>query len=185
MPSIITHAVVAAALAPALVPRERRAAVVLAGMACAVLPDADSLGFAYGIRYDSMVGHRGITHSVAFAVLAAAGVTWLAARRWSLREHAARLAAYFFLCSVSHGLLDACTDGGRGIAFLAPFSPHRFFFPWRPIVVSPVSITRFLAGRGADVLRSEMRWVWLPAAAVAMVGLTVRWAVVRSRRPRG
>jgi hypothetical protein len=28
---------------------------------------------------------------------------------------------YFFLAAASHGLLDAMTDGGLGVAFFAPF----------------------------------------------------------------
>ena len=38
----------------------------------------------------------------------------------------------------SHGVLDALTDGGPGVAFLAPFDDTRYFFPWRPIRVSPL-----------------------------------------------
>nr|HRC76832.1 rhodanese-like domain-containing protein [Kouleothrix sp.] len=32
-----------------------------------------------------------------------------------------------------HGVLDAMTDGGLGVAFFAPFSATRYFFPFRPI----------------------------------------------------
>ena len=41
-----------------------------------------------------------------------------------------------FVAMASHGVLDALTDGGRGVGFLIPFSSERFFFPWRPIPVS-------------------------------------------------
>jgi inner membrane protein len=59
----------------------------------------------------------------------------------------------------SHGLLDAMTTGGLGVAFFAPFSAERYFFPWRPILVSPIGIERFLSPRGAAVLMSELQWV--------------------------
>src|SRR5688572_10480141 len=78
----------------------------------------------------------------------------------------------FFACTASHGLLDAMTDGGRGIAFFSPFSNHRYFLPWRPIRVSPIG------GIDFGVLWSEVRWVWLPAMAVAAVG------TIRRRRAR-
>jgi len=50
---------------------------------------------------------------------------------------------YFFLATASHGLLDALTDGGLGVAFFAPFDNHRYFLPWRPIHVSPIGAGRF------------------------------------------
>ena len=33
-----------------------------------MLPDLDVIGFFFGVRYDDMLGHRGITHSLAFAM---------------------------------------------------------------------------------------------------------------------
>ena len=44
----------------------------LAGMflwsGLSLLPDADVAGFSFGIPYSSQFGHRGATHSIAFAV---------------------------------------------------------------------------------------------------------------------
>jgi len=36
---------------------------------CCVLPDVDVLGLVMGIPYDHLLGHRGITHSVVFAIM--------------------------------------------------------------------------------------------------------------------
>jgi inner membrane protein len=83
---------------------------------------------------------------------------------------------YLFLATASHGVFDALTNGGRGIAFFAPFSSTRYFFPFRPIEVSPLSITRFLSERGWLVLRSELYWVWLPSGAFAVLALLARRA---------
>ena len=44
---------------------------------------------------------------------------------------------FLFLAIASHGLLDAFTDGGLGVAFFAPFDSTRYFFPVTPIEVSP------------------------------------------------
>lgn len=33
------------------------------------------------------------------------------------------------------------TDGGLGVAFFSPFDNKRYFLPWRPIRVSPISVT--------------------------------------------
>jgi inner membrane protein len=75
---------------------------------------------------------------------------------------------YFFLATASHGFLDAMTDGGLGVAFFAPFDNHRYFLPWTPIRVSPIGIGRFFTDRGFVVLQSELLWIWLPAALLAV-----------------
>jgi inner membrane protein len=76
---------------------------------------------------------------------------------------------YLFLATASHGFLDAMTDGGLGVAFFSPFDNHRYFFPWRPIRVSPIGIGRFFSPRGLDVLQSELLWIWLPAGLLALL----------------
>jgi inner membrane protein len=132
-------------------------------IAAAILPDADAIGFWLGVPYDSVFGHRGITHSLAFAAAFAAVLAW------SLRQR--RLWLFFFLAIASHGILDAFTNGGMGVAFFAPFSKVRYFFPVTPIEVSPISVTRFISWRGLRILASEAQWVWLPAFALGGAGL--------------
>ena len=77
---------------------------------------------------------------------------------------------YFFLSAASHGLLDALTDGGLGVAFFSPFDRTRYFFPVRPIAVSPIGIREFFSEQGLVVMTSELTWVWLPVV-VLFVGL--------------
>jgi inner membrane protein len=71
-------------------------------------------------------------------------------------------ALYFSLVTMSHGFLDAFTDGGLGIAFFAPFDSTRYFFPWRPLTVSPIGFTQFFSEWGMDVLLSELLWIGIP-----------------------
>jgi len=92
------------------------------------------------------------------------------------------LVAFFFLATASHGMLDAMTNGGRGVAFFAPFSDARFFFPWRPIEVSPLGIDRFLSARGMEVMISEFKWIWIPSGAIWSAATCRRFAVMRSKR---
>ncbi len=66
------------------------------------------------------------------------------------------------LFTLSHGLLDALTDGGLGIAFFAPFNETRYFFPWRPIMVSPIGLSQFFSSWGLGVLLSELIWIGIP-----------------------
>jgi inner membrane protein len=62
------------------------------------------------------------------------------------------------------------------VAFFAPLDDTRYFLPWRPIPVSPISLERFLSQRGLHVLQGELLWVWLPAAVLAGAGVLLRRA---------
>jgi inner membrane protein len=138
--------------------------VWIAGALCSVLPDVDVVGFHFGIRYGDSWGHRGFTHSLLFAVILATFVAILGFRRASPGTSLLWIWTYLLLAITSHGLLDAMTDGGLGVAFFSPFNNTRYFFPWRPIRVSPTGVSRFFSARGLEVLQSEFLWIWLPSA---------------------
>src|SRR5438067_3116550 len=171
MATIFSHAVAAASLGTAF-PRPKPARFWIYGMMCSMIPDVDVIGFRFGIRYGDMLGHRGFTHSIAFAVVlsALATVTMKGRERqvkWQI------LWPYLFLSTMSHGILDAMTSGGLGVAFFAPFVNTRYFFPFRPIRVSPIG-SSFFSARGLAVLESEMLWIWIPSAVFALVMIWLR-----------
>ncbi len=168
MASALSHAVAAAGIGAAFYRRNVPRAVWIAGIFCSVIPDLDVIGFRFGFRYGDFWGHRGFTHSLMFAALLAAVATGIIKRLQS-KISPASLFAYFFLATASHGLLDAMTDGGLGVAFFSPLHNGRYFLPWRPIRVSPIGITRFFPHRGLAVLQTEILWVWLPSIAVIAV----------------
>jgi inner membrane protein len=144
------------------------------GAVCSMLPDADVIGFRFGIHYGDFWGHRGFTHSMFLAAFIAA-VAMIFAFHLNTRGFSRlMLWTYFFLATASHGVLDAMTDGGLGVAFFAPFDNQRYFFPWRPIRVSPIGVRRFFSERGLAVLRSELLWIWIPAIILALVALSIR-----------
>ena len=158
MPTPISHAAVGYAIgawsrhgAP---PSARRVCLVAA--ACAALPDIDVLGFA---------PHRGITHSIAFAVVAAVVATFalfprIDARAWR------QIALVFLVAALSHSCLDALSGYSLGIEFFAPFSEQRYRFVWTPL------------GRPDDQLIGQFveegLVVFLPAVLLAWIGLRVR-----------
>jgi len=178
VPSVLSHPAVPLALSAAAGGRLVPGGVALAACAASVLPDADSLGFWAGVPYDSPLGHRGFTHSFVFAGLVALLAAAFARR---LRAPASTVFAVVFVAGASHGILDAMTTGGRGVAFFSPFSNERHFLPWRVIEVSPIGVTSFFTARGAQVFASELAWIWLPAALVALAGVALR----RGRRAEG
>jgi inner membrane protein len=164
MPTIVAHAVAGVAIAHAVAPCSRRAEISFFAAACAMLPDVDVLGFRFGIHYGDLFGHRGFTHSLLFAALVAATVT-LFLRHKDLHGDL-RVLLCLFLATASHGVLDAFTNGGLGAAFFAPFDRTRYFFPIRPIAVSPLNLGAFFTRRGVAVLISELEWVWMPSIAL-------------------
>jgi inner membrane protein len=174
MASVFSHAIAAVAIGTATVGGRFRVQLWTLGAVCSVVPDLDVVHFSLDIPYSHMFGHRGLTHSLFAAAVLACVMTGLVRRRWPASASAVRLWVLFFLTTASHGVLDAMTSGGFGVAFFAPFSATRYFLPWRPIVVSPISIFEFFSEWGVRVMWSELAWVWLPSAAVALAALTLR-----------
>jgi inner membrane protein len=127
-----------------------------------LLPDIDVVGFAFGVPYGAPWGHRGATHSLAFAGAVGLSIAAAAFARMKVKgrgsnclAHAMRLGAYSTIVVASHGIIDAMTNGGKGIALLWPVTTHRYFFSWRPIPVAPIG-ARFLTLRGARVAAIEL-----------------------------
>jgi inner membrane protein len=130
--------------------------------ALSILPDADVVAFTLGIPYSAPWGHRGATHSLAFAVFIGL-LAALAAR--VLRLPVLRTWLLATAVVASHGILDTMTDGGLGCALLWPFSHERFFAPVRPIPVAPIGFD-FISSVGLRVAAAELL-IFLPAIVYA------------------
>ena len=183
MASAFAHAALGATLGYVLLPERRHWPAWVAAAGCAILPDADALGYRLGVPYDSLWGHRGLTHSLlAAAVVATVGVGFRPLSAALRTVAAGRLALLLLLATASHGFLDALTTGGLGVAFFSPWHPERYFFGFRPIRVSPIGIKAFFGARGLRVLASEAVWVGLPCLLL----LALRWQLPRRlvARPR-
>ncbi len=174
MASVLSHPAITLGLGPLFASKgvERRAWAL--GAACAVAPDIDVIGFDYGIPYGDLFGHRGITHSLAFAALMASGLTATLFRAPAWRGRRLAVGVFLFLCGVSHGFFDAMTNGGLGVAFLAPFDNRRYFLTFRPLEVSPIGTYGFFGPRGVAVLKTELVWVWLPSIALGLAATIAR-----------
>ena len=165
MASIISHPAVPLAIGLGLGPDVVPKPLLIAGIVASILPDIDVLSFRLRVQPGTASAHRGLTHSFAFAaILALLG----AFAFWSTAEGFLKCFVFLFLSAASHGVLDAFTNGGSGVAFLWPWSSERYFAPFRPILVSPISVSRFLSTRGGHVLISELIWVWMPCFLLAL-----------------
>ena len=166
MPTIFSHAAVPLALGMGLGRRRIPRRLFVAGIVASILPDFDVLAFRLGIPYADAFGHRGASHSLAFALLLG-----LLALMFYRHLKAGRWVSFAFVSvsAASHSLLDMLTNGGHGVALWWPLSQERCFFPWQVIEVSPLNPRRFLSDRGIAVLQSELWWIWLPAALVCLV----------------
>jgi inner membrane protein len=127
------------------------AAWVVLLVVCSCLPDLDIIAFSFGIPYEAPFGHRGATHSLAFAAICGLLLGLVA---WAMSLPPVHLGAAAALVMATHGLLDTLTDGGLGIALLWPFSNARYFASWRPIPVAPIG-PRLFGARGLQLVLHE------------------------------
>ncbi len=148
MPTIIGHALVGVGLLNLVKPATEKSwynPLLVSVVVLSMLPDADVLGFRFGIKYSDPLGHRGFSHSLVFAavtgVFASVPLVVLFYKR-STPSIKQILIVYLTLATVtaSHPLLDMLTDGGLGSALFAPFSWSRLFFSVTPIPVSPIGL---------------------------------------------
>lgn len=124
-----------------------------------LFPDADVIAFRFGIPYESQWGHRGFTHSIVFALILSLCFLPFAEFFQTTKR---TLYIMTFLSTLSHTLMDALTNGGLGVAVFWPLTSERYFFPWRPVEVSPIGVRGFLSLRGLVVVFSEILWIWIP-----------------------
>ena len=129
-------------------PRLRATAIVTA---LALFPDLDGVSVLLHLPRGSVWLHRGATHSLLAAALAALAATALANRmgrpRW-------RMLATAFAVAASHGLLDTLTRGAGGPMLLWPFSTARILSPVSLVPASPY-LGRLFSPRWLDVLARE------------------------------
>ena len=170
MATIFTHAATAILVGKSFI-REKKSWRFWYYLAiCSILPDIDVLGFKFGIKYGDFWGHRGFTHSILFAFLLGLLISFVFYHKKKIFSW--NWWGYVLLYTsviASHGLFDAMTDGGLGIAFFSPFNNTRYFLPWTPIKVSPIGAQGFFNGRGVDILINESIWIITPMLLVALV----------------
>jgi inner membrane protein len=142
MPTILTHPAIPLTLGLGLGNTIVPGRLLAAGAVASIVPDLDVIALRFGVSYASEFGHRGFSHSLLFAVL----VALVGAGAWrQFQTSYWRACCFLFIATASHGVLDAFTNGGFGVAFLWPWSHQRFFFGPQVLEVSPLTLSRFLS----------------------------------------
>lgn len=176
MASFFGHTIASVALGKAFTAEKQALNFWLLAAYCSVIPDGDVISFYFGIPYGHLLGHRGFSHSIVFSAILGMAVTFAFFRhvpRYSARWW--KYAIFFFLVTISHGIADALTNGGLGVAFFSPLSNERYFFPWRPIDVSPIGgLIHFFEKEGWAVIKSEIVWIWIPSIALVLCSKVIR-----------
>ncbi|MGK0255207.1 MAG: inner membrane protein [Mariniflexile sp.] len=167
MASVFGHSIVGFTLTK-VIDNKHTKWLLIAAIFSTILPDFDVVTFRMGIPYSHPLGHRGFTHSILFAILWALILMFTLGRKskliWFL---------VIFLSTVSHGVLDAMTSGGKGVGFLIPFNNNRFFFPFREIKVSPLGVSKFFSEWGLQVIFSEIKYIMLPCLFILIIRFLV------------
>lgn len=163
MASIIGHGVVGYTILKVASKSSLKVLILLA-IVSSILPDIDVLAFHSGIPYDAPLGHRGFTHSILFAMIWAVVLMLIFGR-----AHKKLFFLVIFLSTVSHGILDAMTTGGRGVGFFIPFENERYFLPFKVIKVSPLNISDFFSEWVWQVILSEFKFVVIPCVIVLVI----------------
>ncbi|WP_299888900.1 metal-dependent hydrolase [uncultured Lacinutrix sp.] len=162
MASLFGHGLVGFTLSKVIDSKSNRLLLFLA-VVSAILPDIDVLAFNFGIPYLHPLGHRGFTHSIIFAIMWALLLAFLLGK-----ERKKLFFLILFFSTLSHGILDALTTGGKGVGFFVPFNNDRFFFPWQIIKVSPIGISKFFSKWGMQVIVSELKYIAIPCFILLM-----------------
>lgn len=179
MASAFGHAIASAALGKTFSSTLTSWKFWLLGAICSILPDADVLAFKLGIAYKDFWGHRGFSHSLLFALVTGTLVTFLFFRKNLTLAKSAAYISYFSLATASHGLLDAMTSGGLGVAFFSPWNDTRYFLPWRPIKVSPIGVESFFSEWGMKVISSELIWIGIPCVGYIITIKLIKKYVIK------
>jgi inner membrane protein len=168
MASVFGHSIVGFTLTKVIESKHTKW-LLIAAIFSTILPDFDVVTFRMGIPYSHSLGHRGFTHSMLFAILWALILMFTLGRKSKLIWF-----SVIFLSTVSHGVLDAMTSGGKGVGFLIPFNNNRFFFPFREIKVSPLGVSKFFSEWGLQVIFSEIKYILLPCLLILLFSYTFK-----------
>lgn len=168
----LTHIVLGAAIGEALLGKQAGKKAMLWGAIAASAPDIDAVLSFFVSDVDSLVLHRGITHSLFLAMLIGPLWGWMV---WKYHK-CDRLRTWILLITSNimvHDLLDTCTVYGTGL--LTPFIDYRFsfdnIFVADPLYTIPLIVSFFalLILRRTDTSRKKWNAFGLITSSAYMI----------------
>jgi inner membrane protein len=121
----LTHVTLGVCVGEILLSKKLGKKALLWGALAQNLPDIDTLAATFVPADQDLLIHRGITHSLIFALIVGLALAF-AAKKIHFKTYMSFAGLAFFFCFqlCLHDLLDTCTSYGTGL--LEPFSHHRF-----------------------------------------------------------
>jgi|TARA_B110000263_G_C15214878_1_gene467037 inner membrane protein len=168
VPTIFTHSLIgiaASRLAPQKLWFKR---FLTMSLIASIIPDIDVIGIPFGVPYGHVLAHRGLTHSIIFTIPFSILLLKLFFRKETMfSSRGSLMIVYLILIIMSHGFLDALSNGSNGVALLWPFNNERLFFPITPITDASIS-TSFFGELGYRVMLNEILIIWIPVTTIVI-----------------
>jgi inner membrane protein len=185
MATFITHPLFGAGAAYVISqpqPLSRR--FMILSIFCQWVPDIDTFAYLFAVSDSHPLGHRGIAHSVLFALVLSLVIVRLFYRQFTLSHRQYwGLHLWFFLVTLSHGLLDALVDSKLGVAFFWPFDTQRYVFAWRPLLDVPIDISMIVNQRFWSAQLVEFQFISFLLAILFILKQYVRGPAHRLSAP--
>jgi inner membrane protein len=163
----ITHITLGACIGEIILGKKLGKKALLWGAFAQSLPDVDTIFSSFYSVDKSFLVHRGITHSILFALIAGVLLALLALKIHRHRNISLALFIFFFCFQlVLHDLLDTCNS--YGTCLLEPFSHHRFsinlLYVADPLFTIGFIIAALFLTFKNNINPNRLKWAWVAIA---------------------
>lgn len=160
----LTQIVLGAAVGEAALGKKVGNKAMLYGAIAGTIPDLDVLSGRFVDTVSALEIHRGLTHSLLFAVFGGMLFGWLVSK-WEKRAGWKQWSWLFFLGFITHSWLDAHTSWGTQIFWPLGYQvSFRNIFVIDPLYTLPFLICLLLALRSPVGSRKRLRYNWMGIA---------------------
>lgn len=175
----ITHIALGAVAGEAIAGRKLGRKAMVYGAIAQSIPDIDFVGAVFLHPVDNLLFHRGITHSIFFALVASGFLAWLF-NRWNrgVMDRLQWFAFIFFEICV-HLLTDSCN--AYGIGLFEPLSDYRLSFHLLFVLDPFFSFVPVAAMLLLLVIRHQMLRNIITLSALIMPILYASYAIYNKR----
>lgn len=166
----LTHIAIGACLGEAFIGQRLGKKALVWGIVAHSLPDIDFISSAWLSTVDHLLAHRGLTHSLAFVLIATLLLSLIANRIHKKKTIPIfSLAIFFATCLTGHILLDLFN--AYGIGLFEPFSQKRFslstIYVADPFFSIPVGIS-LLGLLLLNTQRNARRYFWIIGLSISV-----------------